>query len=141
MSIWFTIIPTDLADSLKKQSAMLYTSYKAVVIVNKIKELRLLKGWTQAELGRVLNCSDVAVGRYESEKRDLDTATIHALCDVFGCSADYLLGRSDLPSADLDPEEVALLLAWRAATPEIRGIVDHALEPYKKDAAGSSATA
>lgn len=96
---------------------------------------------TQDDLARQLNVTRVTVSRYETGDRGLDAPTIHALCDVFGCSADYLLGRSDLPSADLDPEEVALLLAWRAATPEIRGIVDHALEPYKKDAAGSSATA
>ena len=138
MSIWFTIIPTDLAESLKKARSLLYTSYKAVVIVNKIKELRLSRDWTQAELGKMLNCSDVAVGRYESGKRDLDTATISALCDVFGCTADYLLGRSDLPSAELDPEEVALLLAWRAATPEIRAIIDAALLPYRKKSSSSA---
>ena len=117
---------------------MLYTSHKAVVIVNKIKELRLSRGWTQAELGRVLNCSDVAVGRYEAEKRDLDTSTIHALCDVFGCTADYLLGRSNLPSAELTPEEVELLLAWRAADDHDRAIVSTTLARYKEESSSSA---
>ena len=109
--------------------------------MNRIRDLRASKGWTQADLAARINTKRQTIGHYETGFRGLDVPTICALCDVFGCTADYLLGRSDLPSADLDPEEVALLLAWRAATPEIRGIVDHALEPYKKDAAGSSATA
>lgn len=116
----------------------MYTSYKAVVIVNKIKELRLSRDWTQAELGKMLNCSDVTVGRYESGKRDLDTATICALCDIFGCSADYLLGRAALPSFGISPEEEELLLAWRAATPEIRAIIDAALSPYRKKSSSSA---
>lgn len=116
----------------------MYTSYKAVVIVNKIKELRLSRDWTQAELGKMLNCSDVAVGRYESGKRDLDTATICALCDIFGCSADYLLGRAELLSPDLTPDEEELLLAWRAADDHDRAIVSLTLAPYKEESSSSA---
>lgn len=105
--------------------------------MNRIKDLRAARGWTQVELGELLSCSDVTVGRYEQEKRGLDVPTICRLCDIFGCTADYLLGRSSRPDPALSPEEEQLLAAWAEAPAEIRAIVDTALAPYKKDAASS----
>lgn len=107
--------------------------------MNRIRELRASKGWTQADLAARINTKRQTIGNYETGFRGLDVPTINALCDVFGCTADYLLGRSDLPSAELTPEEVELLLAWRAATPEIRVIVDAALAPYKQESFSSAA--
>lgn len=86
----------------------------------------------------MLNCTAMTISRYERGEADPDVATILRLCEIFGCSADYLLGRSPLPSPDLDPAEEALLLAYRAATPEIRAIIDTALAPYKEEAAVSA---
>lgn len=106
--------------------------------MNRIKDLRAARGWTQAELGELLSCSDVTVGRYEQEKRGLDVPTICRLCDIFGCTADYLLGRSSRPDPALSPEEEQLLAAYAMATGEIRAIVDAALLPYKKDASASA---
>lgn len=106
--------------------------------MNRIKDLRVSMGWTQDQLGEKLGCSGVAIGRYERALRDLDVSTILRLCEIFGCSADYLLGRSPVPSPDLDPQEEALVLAWRRATPEIRAIVETALSPYREDAHGIS---
>lgn len=94
---------------------------------------------TQDDLARQLNVTRVTVSRYETGDRGLDAPTIHALCDVFGCSADYLLGRSDLPSSDLDPEEVELLLAWRAADDHDRAIVATTLARYKEESSSSAA--
>ena len=71
----------------------------------------------------------------------MDSETICRLCDVFGCTADYLLGRSSRPEPELTPEEEQLLSAWNAAPAEIRAIVDTALAPYKKDAIESAPTA
>ena len=113
---------------------VLYNSDKAVVNVNRIKELRVTKGWTQAELGQMLNCSDVAIGRYEQGKRGLDVPTICRLCEIFGCSSDYLLGRSPLPSTGLSPEEESMLLAFRAADQRAREMVLLALHPFWQEA-------
>lgn len=117
---------------------MLYTFDKAVVSVNRIKELRIKESMTQTELAQRLRIARTAVSKYELGQLDMGTETVCALCDVFGCSADYLLGRSDLPSSDLDPEEVELLLAWRAAPAEIRAIIDAALLPYRKKSSSSA---
>lgn len=129
-----------MAETLKKRNRSLYNLHKVVCKVNRIKDLRVSKGWTQDQLGEKVGCSGVAIGRYERALRDLDVATICRLCEIFGCTADYLLGRSPLQSPELSPEEEDLLLAWRAAPPEIRAIIDTALGPYREDAApGASA--
>ena len=108
--------------------------------MNRIRELRELRGWKQEELGQKLNVGKGAISRYEGEKRQLDPATICALCDLFGCTADYLLGRSASPLPVISPEDAAVLDAYHALPLELRRAVDAILEPYvrpqrkKKDA-------
>ena len=119
----------------------MYNLHKVVYKVNRIKELRVSRAWTQDHLGDLLGCSGVAIGRYEREVRDLDVVTILRLCEIFGCTADYLLGRSAVPSAELSPEEEDLLTAWRRATPEIRAIIDAALAPYREEDTAAAPTA
>ena len=125
---------------MKTSPQLLYTFNKVVVSVNRIRELRLLKGMQQEDLARLLSVTRVSISRYETGAHDIDSETILRLCEIFDCSADYLLGRSPLPSPELTPEEEDLLLSWRRATPEIRAIVETALAPYREeDAAGASA--
>lgn len=109
--------------------------------MNRIKELRLAKGMKQAELAVLLSCAPTAVSKYELGQLDVSSATICRLCDIFGCTADYLLGRSDRPDPELTPEEEHLLAAWASAPDEIRAIIDTALAPYQKDASASAPTA
>ena len=120
---------------------MLYTFHKAVVIVNRIHDLRISRGWNQRKLGEMLNCTDVTVSRYELGQRDIDSETICKLCDIFGCTADYLLCRAAVPTPELSQEEEALLLAYRAADPHDRAIVDLTLAPYREDVTVSAPTA
>lgn len=109
--------------------------------MNRIRDLRLARGMKQEDLARELNVARTAISKYERGELDLSSATIHRLCEIFGCTADYLLGRSPVPSPDLDPQEEAMILAWRRATPEIRAIVETALAPYREDAGASAPTA
>ena len=99
--------------------------------MNRIRELRELRGWKQEELGQKLNVGTGAISRYEGEKRQLDPATICALCDLFGCTADYLLGRSGSPLPVISPEDAAVLDAYHALPLELRRAVDAILEPYR----------
>ena len=107
-------------------------------MLNRIRELRLEKGWKQEELAELLHTKRQTIGHYETGERGIDADTICKLCDVFGCTADYLLCRSSRPAPELTPAEEELLLAYAAATPEIRDIVDGALARYKKDAGASN---
>ena len=106
--------------------------------MNRIKELRTKRGLSQAELGNVLGCISATVSKWELEQRQLDPITINTLCDYFGVSSDYLLGRSDFQNPVISNADAALLRAYHAAPQEIRAIVDTALAPYRQEAIESS---
>lgn len=100
--------------------------------MNRIKELRIAANLKQTDLGALMSCSGNAISNYETGYRDIDSHTIVKLCEIFGCTADYLLGRSELPSAELTPAEISLLLAYRRADSRARDMVDLALEPFRE---------
>ena len=102
-------------------------------MVNRISELRRGKGWTQVDLALMLNVKRQTVGNYETGTREIDAPTICRLCEIFDCTADYLLGRSSRPAPALTEAEEQFLAAYAAASPEIRAIVDHALAPYREE--------
>lgn len=95
--------------------------------MNRIRDLRTAAGWTQAELGRELGCVGQTVSKLESEVRQLDPAMINALCDLFGCTADYLLGRSQVLQPALTDQQLRLLQAYEAAETRDREYIDHLL--------------
>lgn len=99
--------------------------------MNRIKELRTSNGWRQQDLAARLNTNQQTVGRYETGTRGLDVETILKLCEIFGCSADYLLGRSDLPSPELSDEERELVAAFRQADGDAKDMVRLALKRWK----------
>ena len=108
--------------------------------VNNIRALRFSKDMRQADLANLLNCTPITVSRYETGERDIDSETICKLCEIFGCTADYLLGRSPLPTAELSEEESRLLLAYRRSDGRAKDMVKLALAPFAQED-GSSATA
>lgn len=98
--------------------------------MNRIKELRISRGMKQADLAELLHVRQTAVSNYELEINALDPDLINQLCDIFHVSADYLLCRTSMPSAELSEGEYALIRAYRAADDRARTLVDVALEPY-----------
>lgn len=74
--------------------------------MNRLKELRKETGKKQDELAARLGVTRQAISRYEKGERDLDTDTIRRLCEIFGCTSDYLLGLSDRRSAAVVPVPV-----------------------------------
>lgn len=64
-------------------------------IPERIKSLRKEKEVTQRELAEAIGVQVVSVQRFEygSVRPSLDTLV--AIADYFGCSVDYLLGRTD----------------------------------------------
>ena len=107
--------------------------------MNRIRSLRQEKGWTQDDLAARLNTKRQTVGHYETGIRGLDVETILRLCEIFGCTADYLLGRSRLQEPGLSDEEESMLLAWRRADDRTRELVGLALQPFREDASGDQA--
>ena len=88
--------------------------------MNRIKDLRLSAGMSQAQLGTAIGCVGQTISKIETETRQLDPSTIHALCDLFGCTSDYLLCRSDVPYAAVSAEDAQLLAAYHSAPENVR---------------------
>lgn len=107
--------------------------------MNRIKDLRLQAKMKQTDLAARLSCSPTAISYYETGEREIDSATIGKLCDVFGCTADYLLGRSAVAKPELTPEEEQLLTAWRRCDDRAHDMVLLALEPFREDDRSSAA--
>ena len=98
--------------------------------MNRIRDLRLKNGWRQEDLAVLLHTKQQTVARYETEKLGIDADTICRLCEIFGCTADYLLCRSETPTPELTPEEESLLMAWRRCDDRARDMVIVALAPF-----------
>ena len=58
----------------------------------KILKLRKAHGWSQEELADRIGVSRQAISRWESDQAKPDADNIILLCELFGLSADYLLG-------------------------------------------------
>lgn len=60
-----------------------------------LRDLRIKRGLSQADVARELGISRQSYNFYENGKRDPDTAMVKALAEFFGVSTDYLLGRDE----------------------------------------------
>ena len=60
-----------------------------------IKELRKLRGVTQAELCTAIKIAQPTLSGYEKGLHEPDTETLLKLADFFNVTVDYLLGRED----------------------------------------------
>lgn len=95
--------------------------------MDRIRVLRQARGWGQKDLAERLKCAYQTVGHYETGRSDPDVDTIIALCDLFGVTADYLLGRSEVPTLEISAEEWQLVEAFRGLSPEGQSYVRHSL--------------
>ena len=64
-----------------------------------LSELRHKKELSQRKLASELHISQALLSHYENGTREPGLPFICRVCDYFGVPADYLLGRSDDPSA------------------------------------------
>lgn len=66
----------------------------------RLRSERITKGLSQEELGKLVNKSKNNISQYELSKREPDNATLQLFAEIFGCSTDYLLGRTDVRSPE-----------------------------------------
>jgi transcriptional regulator with XRE-family HTH domain len=94
------------------------------VTANRIHELRLQNGWTQQELADKTALERKSIIRYENGQNIPGGRALTALAQIFGVTADYLLGLSDDPHAipasesDLTAIELEAIQALRRAGTE-----------------------
>jgi transcriptional regulator with XRE-family HTH domain len=80
--------------------------------MNRIRELRESRGWTQEYLGKLLNVQKSAISKYEIGRVQLTDEIINKLAKIFNVSADYILGISNIKNPEsltLDEELQQLL--------------------------------
>lgn len=78
-------------------------------IKDRIRQLRLAKGWSQQELASKLNVTNVAVSQWERGVKQPKMEMREALCDLFNVNMEYLNGNWDKISRLLSEEEAILL--------------------------------
>lgn len=64
--------------------------------MNRIKILREEFGYTQQELADKLDGAKSTVAMYENETRKPSMEVLIKLSEIFNCSIDYLLGKTDV---------------------------------------------
>lgn len=106
--------------------------------MNRIRELRMEKGLKQAWLASKLHLTQTAVSNYELGTRDPSVETILELCEIFNCSADYLLGRTTERNTSIDDQDAAMLKAYRSAPYSVQTAITVLLSPYIQNAADAS---
>lgn len=99
--------------------------------MNRIKTLREEFGYTQQDLANKLNSSKSVIGLYENETRKPSLEILLKLSEVFNCSIDYLLGKTNIRNYDKDEQEFKF-----AYHKEMEGLTDEeiadALRFYKE---------
>lgn len=68
----------------------------------KVKDLRVKRKMTQADLAEKLNCNRQKIADLERGKTSPTTSDLVLLSKCFNVSTDYLLGLSDVPTTDRD---------------------------------------
>jgi transcriptional regulator with XRE-family HTH domain len=79
----------------------------------RIAEIRHKRGLSQAQVAQRLNITNQAYSLYETNKRQMNYATLCMLADLFEVSTDYLLGREDAIPSFLNEEERHILEQYR----------------------------
>ena len=64
-------------------------------LAKRLKEVRLDRGMSQAQVSKALGLSRNAYTNYELGLREPSISILKQLCEIFEVSADYLIGLSD----------------------------------------------
>ena len=107
--------------------------------LNRIKELRTEANMQQRDLAALLNYGLTTISNYECGIRHIDDETICKLCEIFHCTADYLLCRSETKMPALTDRQAALLDAYDRASDRDKNLIKEILSAYeeKKESAVS----
>ena len=66
---------------------------RKAMVARRLAEVRKQKGLTQYELAVEVACTQGLISKYEAGQATIQLDVLISICDVLGCSLDYLLGR------------------------------------------------
>lgn len=92
-----------------------------------IKYYRKLRGMTQAELALQINVSEKTISSWEVDRTEPNMEAVENLSKVLGVSKSELVGE-ELTPEKLSENEMAVLIAYRTASKEIRSAVEAVLK-------------
>ena len=69
--------------------------YRLLTMYIRIRNLREDSDCTQAQMAKILNCSQQVYSNYELGQRDIPTDILIKLSEYYNVSTDYLLGLTD----------------------------------------------
>lgn len=104
------------------------------MISQRIRELRAEKGISQKNLAHQLFVSPQAISKWERNDATPNPEAITKMAEIFGVSADYLLGRTDqkekplTESEELSSAELELVNAYRDAPANVQAAIRTLLE-------------
>lgn len=96
--------------------------------MNRIKFLREELNMTQQELANKLNGAKSTVAMYEKGDRKPSMEILLRLSDIFDCSIDYILGKSDIRN----PEELKNVKFANASGLDTKGLDKEDLEELQR---------
>ncbi|MBQ8345352.1 MAG: helix-turn-helix transcriptional regulator [Clostridia bacterium] len=106
------------------------------LVGKQIKQLRLAEGLTQKELAERLNKSESAVRMWELGKSEPDIEMLRRIAELFGTSADHLLGKEEAEKSEhhsAGEDELSLYLDELRNRPEMRMLFSLASGATKED--------
>jgi transcriptional regulator with XRE-family HTH domain len=76
--------------------------------MNRIRQLRKLMGYSQKELGGMVNKSLYTISKWELGQHDPSIEDIHLLSKIFEVTTDYIMGYTDVNDyrVELDGEKI-----------------------------------
>ena len=66
------------------------------IFQQRLKEERLVNGFTQRDMAERLNITQPSYIRYENGKAEPSLENLVKIAEIFDVSVDYLLGRADI---------------------------------------------
>lgn len=109
------------------------------VTSERLRELRLKKELSQADIANYLGISRTAYVKYESGQSK-PVRKLKQLCALFNVTADYILGTDNQPTKPLEKpsfmaenysdHEIALIKKYRALSDSAKGFVDTTIQAY-----------
>lgn len=82
-------------------------------LAGRLREERIKKNLNQPELAKILNVTKQTVSNWENNNRVPDVLTLEKLADLYDCSVDYLLCRTNerkgiINNYEIDGKDVAM---------------------------------
>lgn len=100
--------------------------------MNRIKILREEFNYTQQDLANKLECSKSVIGLYESETRKPSMEVLIKLSEIFDCSIDYILGKSDIRNPgkqiNIDDADIAFASGIKGLNETNKMIIKNTIE-------------